>query len=174
MITMRHKVRGFSLISAIFLLVVLAALGAMMVTFFAAQQQSSAIDALGSRAYQAARAGIEWGAFQINQSQVVGTSFATACQGGTSSVPATPATQPTLAGTPLAQFSLADSCYATSYTEGTNPSVWIYTVTATASGINGAVPGSSDYVQRVMQATIASAVGVGDTASGVIYQRESY
>lgn len=175
MITMRHKVqRGFSLITAIFLLVVLAALGAMMVTFVAVQQQSSAIDALGSRAYQAARAGIEWGAFQITQSQVVSPSgvFATACQLGTSSVPVTPSTQPTLAGTPLSPFSLADSCFATTYTEGASSAV-VYTITATASGVNGTAPGSTDYVQRVMQATIASGVS-GDPASGIVYQRESY
>jgi MSHA biogenesis protein MshP len=172
---MRHKVqRGFSLVTAIFLVVVLTVLGAMMVTFFAAQQQSSAIDTLGSRAYQAARAGIEWGAFQITQSGVVSPqyAFATACQGGTSSVPVTPSTQPTLAGTPLSAFNLVDSCYATTYTEGASSAV-IYTITATVSGINGATPGSTDYVQRVMQETIASAVS-SDPASGIIYQRESY
>lgn len=166
--------RGFSIITAIFLLVVLTALGAMSVTFFTAQQQSSAINVLGSRAYQAARAGIEWGTFQITQSQVVGTSFATACQGGTSVVPVTPSTQLSLTGTPLSSFGLADSCYATQYAEGAISSVWVYTLTATASGVNGATAGSTDYVQRVIQATIASAVGAGDTAAGVIYQRESY
>jgi MSHA biogenesis protein MshP len=165
--------RGFSLITAIFLLVVIAALGAMMVTFFAAQQQSSAIDLLGSRAYQTARAGMEWGAFQITQSQVAGPSFATACQGGTSSVPTYPSAQPTLTGTPLSQYSLADSCFATQYMEGTN-SFWVYTITATSSGVNGATPGSTDYVRRAIQATIASAVSVGDTASGIIYQHERY
>jgi MSHA biogenesis protein MshP len=168
MITVRHKVqRGFSIITAIFLLVVLASLGALMTTFFTAQQQSSALDVVGSRAYQAARAGIEWGAFQITQSGVVNSPgvFATACQSGTSSVPVTPSsTQPTLAGTPLSSFSLADSCYATSNVEG---SPWVYTITATASGVNGATPGSTDYVERVMQASI-------DGASGIVYQRESY
>lgn len=167
--------RGFSLITAIFLLVVLAGLGAMMVTFFAAQQQSSTTDTLGSRAYQAARTGMEWGAFQITQSGVVSPPFvfATACQGGTSVVPVTPSTQPTLAGTPLSAFTLIDSCYATGYTEGTSSAV-VYTITSTTSGVNGAQPGSADYVQRVVQASVASAVAAGDPASGVIYQRESY
>lgn len=144
-----------------------------MATFFAAQQQSSATIALSSRAYQAARAGIEWGVFQVTQSQVAGGAFATACQGGTSSVPATPALQPTLTGTALSSFSLADSCYATTYTEGTGSAV-IYTITATASGVNGAVPGGVDYMQRVVQATVASAVSLGDAASGVIYAHEAY
>lgn len=171
MTIMRHKIQhGFSLITAIFLLVVLSLLGAMMVTFFTAQQQSSTLDVLGSRAYQAARAGIEWSAFQITQSQVVSPSmvFATDCLVGTSSVPVTPSTQPTLAGTPLSSFSLVVSCGATSSVAGTN----VYNIIATASGVNGAMPGSADYVERVMQATIAS--GVNDVASGIIYLRESY
>ena len=63
---MSHKMqKGFSLVTAIFLLVGLGALGAAMMTFFTAQQQSSALDVLGSRAYQASRAGIDWGAYQI-------------------------------------------------------------------------------------------------------------
>lgn len=57
--------RGFSLVSAIFLLVVIAALGTFAVTLSTSQQQSAALDVLGSRAYQAARAGIEWGAYQV-------------------------------------------------------------------------------------------------------------
>src|SRR5476649_2355833 len=56
--------RGFSLVSAIFLLVVIAALGTFAVTLFTTQQQSATMDVLGSRAYQAARAGIEWGEYQ--------------------------------------------------------------------------------------------------------------
>ena len=167
-IKMKHKEnQGFSLITAIFLVVVVAGLGAMAVTFFSAQQQSSALDALGSRAYQAARAGIEWSTFQITQPGVAGSTFANACQSNT------PVTPPSFAGTPLSQFSLAVSCTAkTSYMDGTNL-LWVYSITATATGPNGAPPGSADYVERVMQVTIASGVS-GDPASGIIYQRESY
>ena len=64
--TLKSKMqKGFSLITAIFLLVVLGGLGAVMMTFFSAQQQSSAQDVLGSRAYPAARAGIEWSVVQM-------------------------------------------------------------------------------------------------------------
>lgn len=55
---------GVGLVTAIFLLVVLAGLGAAMVTIFSSQQISSGLDAQGARAYQAARAGIEWGVYQ--------------------------------------------------------------------------------------------------------------
>jgi MSHA biogenesis protein MshP len=55
---------GIGLVTAIFLLVVLAALGVAMVTVFTSQQQAASLDAQGARAYQAARAGVEWGLFQ--------------------------------------------------------------------------------------------------------------
>jgi MSHA biogenesis protein MshP len=65
--TIRKFQRGLSLVTAIFLLVVMSSLAAVMMTFFSAQQQSSVLDMMGTRAYQAARAGIEWGAYQILQ-----------------------------------------------------------------------------------------------------------
>jgi MSHA biogenesis protein MshP len=52
---------GFAAIAAVFLVVALAALGAFMVAFSNTQQLTSAQDALGTRAYWAARAGLEWG-----------------------------------------------------------------------------------------------------------------
>lgn len=55
---------GVGLVTAIFLLVVLAGLGVAIVTISTSQQTSSAIDVQGARAYQAARAGIEWGLYQ--------------------------------------------------------------------------------------------------------------
>jgi len=65
---MRRLHQGFSLVSAIFLLVVLAFLGVAMTTFSTTQHQSAALDVMGSRAYQAARAGIEWAAYNVAQS----------------------------------------------------------------------------------------------------------
>lgn len=159
MITMRAKgQRGFSLITAIFLLVVLASLGALMMTFFTAQQQSSALDALGSRAYQASRAGVEWSAFQITQSGVAGGAFATACQTGATSSPLP------LPGA-LSGFGVNVQCSAASSVEGAN-NVWVYNITATASGVNGATPGGADYVEREIQAAIWSRDSV---ASQVIF-----
>ena len=56
--------RGVSLITAVFLIVLLAGLAAALVRVFGAQQAASAMDMLGSQAYQAARSGLEWGMFQ--------------------------------------------------------------------------------------------------------------
>lgn len=64
---MRKFQRGLSLVTAVFLLVVMSSLAAVMMTFFTAQQQSSVLDMMGTRAYQAARAGVEWGAYQVLQ-----------------------------------------------------------------------------------------------------------
>lgn len=55
---------GVGIVTAIFLLVVLAGLGVAMVGIFTAQQASSNLDLMGAQAYQAARAGLEWGMYQ--------------------------------------------------------------------------------------------------------------
>ena len=55
---------GVGLVTAIFLLVVLSGLAVAMVAISSAQHMASALDVQGARAYQAARAGIEWGLFQ--------------------------------------------------------------------------------------------------------------
>ena len=70
--------RGFSIVAAIFLLVALAALGAAIVIVSTTQQVGSALDVQGARVYQAARAGIEWGAYKQKRlsSCAASTSFA--------------------------------------------------------------------------------------------------
>ena len=127
--------RGVSLITAIFLLVVLSALGVMMLTFFSAQQQSSTVDVLGARAYQAAKAGVDWGAFQVLQSGV-------GC---------VPTSNVTLGGT-LAPFQVVVNCSLNSYTEAGNP-VTVYRIISTAT--SGGTPDQVGYVERVIDVTIA-------------------
>lgn len=55
---------GVGLVTAIFLLVVLAGLGVASVSLFTSQQASANLDLEGAKAYQAARAGIEWGLYE--------------------------------------------------------------------------------------------------------------
>jgi MSHA biogenesis protein MshP len=62
---LRSAQRGFSIVTAIFLVVVLALLGAFIVSVTGLQQSSTQLDMQGVRAYHAARAGVEWAAFQI-------------------------------------------------------------------------------------------------------------
>lgn len=56
---------GFTLISAIFVLIVLSALGAAMARISQTQHLASAVDLDSVRALQAARAGLEWGVWQV-------------------------------------------------------------------------------------------------------------
>jgi MSHA biogenesis protein MshP len=60
----RARQTGVGIVTAIFLLVVMAGLAVAMVALYASQQASANIDLLGARAYQAARAGVEWGVFR--------------------------------------------------------------------------------------------------------------
>ncbi len=53
--------RGFAMMSALFILVVLAVLGAAIASISVRQQVGSAVELNTARAYQAARAGLEWG-----------------------------------------------------------------------------------------------------------------
>ena len=140
----RNGQTGFTLASAIFLIVVLAALGAFAVTVSGLNQSSSALDLQGARAYQAARAGIEWGAYQTLQN--IPGAFTTACNGATYAAP-TSQSLSGLAGT-LAPFSVTVTCGSSSYTEGT-ATVRIYQIVSTATGGGGALQ-----VERQLQATI--------------------
>jgi MSHA biogenesis protein MshP len=61
---LRWSLRGFGSIAILVVLVMLAALAAAIVRLSATAQSSSALDTLGTRADQAARAGVEWGLYQ--------------------------------------------------------------------------------------------------------------
>lgn len=144
--TMRTAQHGFSLVSAIFLLVVIAALGTFAVTLSTTQQQSSALDVMGARAYQAARAGIEWGAYQVLPNSAVPGGFAASCRAG--------ATSQVLAALPntLADFNVNVGCNATAHSDAAaTVNIYQLTATATTQGAS-AVPG---YVERQMTVTIA-------------------
>lgn len=60
----RYGQRGFGAIAAIIILVILAIISAGLVKLGTTQQITSAQDILSARAWQAARAGNEWGLYQ--------------------------------------------------------------------------------------------------------------
>ena len=129
--------QGVSLFAAIFLIVVLAALGAFLVTVTGLQHSSSALDIQGARAYQAARAGIEWGAYRALQDN--------SCAAGTFSP-----------GGTLADFTVAVTCTAIPYSDITPSSGTIYSIIALACNrpvCPAAMPGQN-YVERELQATL--------------------
>jgi MSHA biogenesis protein MshP len=128
---------GFVLPTAIFLLVILAALATYMVSLSRTSHLSSALDIQGGRAYQAARAGIEWAAWQLLKNPTP------------SCVAAPPPLA--LAGT-LGTISVNVSCVQSgSYTDGAD-TVEVYQITSTATS---GLPGEVDYVERRIQASFS-------------------
>jgi MSHA biogenesis protein MshP len=130
------RAHGFAIMSAIFLLVVLALLGAMIVALSSSQQIGQARDLLGARAYFAARAGLEWGVYRALRSSSCAAS----------------STLPALAGAAQG-FTVQVACVASGpYDEGGN-SVMVYRLTSTAS--RGAL-GAPDQVERQVQAVVST------------------
>ena len=123
--------RGFLLPAAVFLLVVLAGLAAFLLRVSATAQQDAAFDIQGARAYQAARAGIDLGLFQVQRNSVcIGSQSVTLPAG-------------------FNGFSVTLTCSATAFQEGGNARA-LYQLVATAS--YGTVA-SSDFVERQIVAT---------------------
>ena len=131
---MSQHQRGFAAIAAIFLIVILAALGGFMLTFSNTQQLTSAQDLQGTRAYWAARAGLEWG---------LASTVAASCPTGTQtlSIPIPPVT-----------FSVAVTAAADTYSEGVSISV-ICRITSVAT-VPGAAVGSLGYIERSVSASL--------------------
>lgn len=127
----RRIQRGFAAVAAIFLLVVLAALGAFMVSISSSQQLSSAQDLQGSRAYWVARAGLEWAI------------------GSLSAVPAGCPTPPS--PFVLHGFTLVLTCGSASFNEAGVTRV-IYSLTSRASLGTGV--GSIGFVERSVSASV--------------------
>lgn len=61
MTTRTGKQRGFAIVSAVMLIVLLALLGVYMATMSGVQHETGSRSLMAARAYYAAKAGIEWG-----------------------------------------------------------------------------------------------------------------
>lgn len=136
-----HPNSGLSLITAIFLMLILSALGLYIVNLSTVQHSTSALDLQGSRAYHAARTGLEFGAFQA----IVNASC--------------PATTSLVLGGALADFTgVTVLCVSTVHTEGTTAKTF-YRITATACNqpAAGACPNpapGANYVERELQLSV--------------------
>lgn len=82
----RHD-RGFTLVTVVFVLVVLALLGTGLARVSLRQQLGSAAEIEQARAMQGARAGLEWAAFQVLRNPAP-PAAAPACFGASSFAPA--------------------------------------------------------------------------------------
>lgn len=150
----RHKAvadgrrqRGFSLITGLFLLIVLALLGVFIMAVFGLQQSAQALDVGGSRGHAAARAGIEWGLMQVLDPD---NNDARLLVPGNPQPPDCFATQPVTLGGTLAGYALSVTCSPTTTTE-LNRNLVIYTITATATNATG----TAFAVERQVTATVA-------------------
>jgi MSHA biogenesis protein MshP len=140
-VTSGWRREGFSLVSAIFLLVVVTAAGAFMVRISGVQRTTTSFALLGPKAYHAARSGIEWAvhaAINVPGSCPVGsttTSSFNLTEGG------------------LAGFSVAVTCASAVHNEASG-SETVFDITSTAEF--GSF-GDRDYVSRRLEARVTDA-----------------
>ena len=135
------RCEGFSLVSAVFLLVVLTAAGAAMVRVGAVQRATATFGVLAPKAYHAARSGIEWQAYQALN--VPGS-----CPVGVTTTTAFMLTEAGLDG-----FRVTVDCTSEIHVEAGVPAT-LYRVTALAEWD---LFGGRDYVSRRLQTTLSDA-----------------
>jgi MSHA biogenesis protein MshP len=126
---------GFSLVSAVFLLVVLAGLGAYAVRLNTLQQQTVTAGLRAAQAFEAARTGAAWSAYRALNTGFCGADTLNLTEGAT------------------AGFRVAVQCTETTHTEGTaTVRIFVLTVRAEAG-----VYGGPDYVSRRLQTKVTDA-----------------
>lgn len=134
-----HRIKGFMLPVAIFLMVILASLVGYSMRLSLLANQGSIQDVQGAQAYLAAKAGVEWAAYQV---LAPGSTTMQSCP--------TPPNPFTING-----FTVALTCNQTNPTPqdraGTQ-NIGMYTITATASkGVAGAL----DYIERKVTVSLS-------------------
>src|SRR3989344_1342749 len=139
----KHE-RGFALVAAVFIVVVLAMLGIMMVTIGGMERATASAAVQGARAFHAARSGVEWGTFgALNNT-------APTC-GAAASTPTTNTFN--LAVTGLNGFTVSVVCSYTTHRERSDTyNVYVITSIATSGSF-----GDADYVSRTLQVSVTNA-----------------
>lgn len=117
-----------------FLIIIVALLIAAMARLSSSQHGTSSLAIQQARAYQAARAGLEWGITQAFNAGI--------CAAGT----------PSLAGSNLSDFSVTVACSSNNYTDDDGTAVQIFRFTASAQ--NGTPAARVDYAYRQLTATV--------------------
>jgi MSHA biogenesis protein MshP len=150
-----RRARGFLIIAAVFLIVVLAGLVAYLMSVSTTSQAASVADINSARAYQAARTGIEWAAYQVLRDPGGGT-FRSACAAGT-------ATRNQTYGGQLAGFTATITCTGTGpITEGATTTLTVFTIVSNAcnepsgSACPNAATTSTTYVERQLTVTLTN------------------
>jgi MSHA biogenesis protein MshP len=136
---------GVAIMAAIFLLVTLSALGAFMLNFTNVQQSSSALDIEGTRAYWAAKSGLDWGMYQAYRNAANACACANGCSGGGGTANTSSVT--------VGNFTATVACTCTPVCEeGVSKRIYNYSVNACNQPTGGACPNgnptSANYVNR--------------------------
>jgi MSHA biogenesis protein MshP len=128
----RRRQRGVSIITGVFLLMLMAVLAAVIANVVSTAHVNMAADIGGARAYQAARAGAEWGMYQLDpNAQTVGL-------------------PPCVVGNPpIPGHAVTVSCASTDYTEGSRQ-IRIYRITSVATAAGVKAPG----IERQIEVTL--------------------
>ncbi len=127
---------GFSIVVALFILVVLALLGAALVTISGVEHRQPLLSLEAKRAYWAAHGGLQWGAYEALHNGICASSTMLA------------------SGQPgLNRFSVTVGCSSSAHTER-GKTFQIYVITATAK--NGKLGTRTDFVQRRYQEIVTN------------------
>jgi MSHA biogenesis protein MshP len=150
---MKQRICGFILMAALFLIVTFAAIGLYLVTVSTGMVEAATQGEQGARAYQAARTGIDWAAFQVLRNSDVPPALAG--DFGPKCKTTNAATQTldlgTLGGS-AGTFRSTITCSRSTEVEG-GITVEIYLLTANGCNGSAACPGVKDstYVERELQ-----------------------
>jgi MSHA biogenesis protein MshP len=128
---------GFALVAAMFVIIIIALVIAAMMRMAGNQHGTNSLAIQQARAYQAARAGLEWGI-----AQAAPATGASSCAGSA---------LVNLAGANLAEFSVTVTCSVSAYTDN-GVAVNMYRLTATAQ--NGAPGSRPDVAFRRLTAVV--------------------
>lgn len=129
-----RRARGFALVLALFLIVSLAAIGAYLLSVSNVQVETGIMDEQGARAYQAARAGLDWGAYRVLRNGVCPTTTIPLASGFIAEVTCTSFGPENEGGTPVSTYRIVSTgCNATPCSSGTG----------------------ATYVERQLQLTVA-------------------
>jgi MSHA biogenesis protein MshP len=134
---------------AVFMIVTLAAIAVYLLTISTGQLETAAQDEQGARAYQAAKTGVDWAAYQMLINS--GGTFATSCTATSASQNLT-FTAPQLSGF---RAEIACSKVGSETESGVTVAVYLITVTGcngSPTGCNTAV--GSSYVERQLQLSL--------------------
>jgi MSHA biogenesis protein MshP len=132
---------------AVFMIVTLAAIGVYLVTISTGQMAAASQDEQATRAYQAARTGVDWGAYQLLQNS--GGSFGTGCAPG-------PVTQVlTLSQGSTVSYARVQCQQVGSGETEAGVTVNVYRLTVTGCNISSACGSvGPTYVERQLQLTL--------------------